>query len=108
MVIGQAYIAKRSNFLYLLDIVHLAFQKKIKTHDYTHYECGVDYMFEPVDQGASAYMTGLGKGVSQGDHIMLQNEQNTQRYKIETVDYYSSPSDMWIALLSKVSHHPES
>jgi hypothetical protein len=103
-----ARITKRSSLFHLLDIAHLVFQKKSKTHDYTHQECGLDYMFESVDQGMHAYMTGQGKGISQGDHIILQSEQDTQCYRVEAVDYYACPSEMWIALLSQVSNHPQS
>lgn len=35
-----------------------------KTHDYTCYQCGVDYFFEINSLKASAYMTGQGKELS--------------------------------------------
>jgi hypothetical protein len=73
-----------------------------KTHDYTGYQQGVDYYFEFNHLEARAYMTGRGRGVKQNDRIILQLESVTQSYQVELIDYYSNPSDLWIALLKPI------
>jgi MioC protein len=74
-----------------------------KGHDYTQYDCNHDYIFEVAEQGNWGYMTGQGQGINQGDHLILSNGSNILRYQVESIDYYSNPPDMWIALLRQVS-----
>jgi MioC protein len=93
-------------FLGLLDVVHLLFQKKVKVNDYTCYESGSDFIFEPIDDGRKGYMTGQGKDVHANEYIALRDGTKVEYYRVETIDYYSNPSDMWIALLSKVNSQP--
>ncbi len=78
-------------------------QQKNKTHDYSQLVCGHDYIFEPVDNLTQGYMTGQGKGVNCGDCIVLQIGSQVEKYQVEEIDYYSEPSDMWMALLKKNS-----
>lgn len=72
-----------------------------KTHDYTHYQASVDYVFEPINHGAAGYMTGQGRGFRRGDRLILLINGVKAEYQIETIDYYSSPDTTWIALLTK-------
>ncbi|WP_017317182.1 hypothetical protein [Mastigocladopsis repens] len=72
-----------------------------KTHDYTQCVCGRDYVFEPVNNWTQGYMTGQGKGIKRGDYILLQDGSNFYLYKVEEIDYYSEPPDMWIAFLQE-------
>jgi len=74
-----------------------------KTHDYTCYECGVDYFFEINSLKAVAYMTGQGKGIKPNDYIILQLGSHPQRYQVKSIDYYGHPSEMWIALLKAIA-----
>ncbi|WP_445635884.1 hypothetical protein NSTC745_00679 [Nostoc sp. DSM 114161] len=73
-----------------------------KTHDYSQQLCGSDYIFERVNEGTIGYMTGVGNGVKASDRIILQQGSESYQYQIEEIDYYSYPSDMWIALLKQV------
>ncbi|MUG96766.1 hypothetical protein F7734_32270 [Scytonema sp. UIC 10036] len=77
-------------------------QQKNKTHDYSQLVCGHDYVFEPMDNLTQGYMTGQGKGVKPGDCILLQIDSQIEKYQVEEIDYYSEPSDMWMALLKKM------
>jgi MioC protein len=78
-----------------------------KIRDYTGYEPGRDYLFESIDGGAGGYMTGQGKGIERGDYLILPDGSGTSRYRVDEIDYYSNPSDMWIALLKPVPTEPE-
>jgi hypothetical protein len=74
-----------------------------KIHDYSHLVFGVDYVFEQTPGSASqGSMTAQRKGVQTGDHIILMQNGMLLEYCIQELDYYSSPSDMWIAILMKV------
>ncbi|WP_421658259.1 hypothetical protein [Leptothermofonsia sp. ETS-13] len=78
----------------------MAALKRQKTHDYTRYEQGVDYVFEAIEpHGTRGYLTCQGKGVKPGDYVILRQGNAIVRYQVERIDYYSSPSDMWLALL---------
>ncbi len=76
-------------------------RQNIKIHDCTQDELDSDYFFEAIGDGTKAYMTSQGRSVRQGEYILLQTGTKVEKYKIEQVDYYCNPSDMWIALLSK-------
>jgi MioC protein len=77
-------------------------KRKPKTHNYTQFVWGEDYIFEPIDEGNGGYMTGYGRGIVRGDYVILSKENNAYHYQVEKIDYYSNPSDMWIALLKTV------
>lgn len=73
-----------------------------KIHDYSRLIWGKDYVFEVRKEGIEGCMTGIGKGIKSHDYIILQHESESYKYQIEEINYYSEPSDMWIALLKQV------
>ncbi|RCJ28234.1 hypothetical protein A6S26_11895 [Nostoc sp. ATCC 43529] len=73
-----------------------------KIHDYSQQVWGSDYIFERVNEGTIGYMTGVGNGIKASDRIILRQGSESYQYQIEEIDYYSYPSDMWIALLKQV------
>lgn len=76
--------------------------KNYKTHDYRHLERGINYFFESLQEEMQGCMTGFGKGIKPGDYIILRQGGESYRYQVEEIDYYSDPSDMWMALLKQV------
>lgn len=76
-------------------------QRKHKIHDYTGAEYGKDYIFEFSKNYQDGYMTALGKGVRCDDYIIIRKGSQYYRYQVKEIDYYSNPSDIWIALLQK-------
>lgn len=79
-------------------------KRKVKTHDYRRSDRGSHYVFESTDDGIGGYMTAQGNNIQSGEYLLLQDEdrQNSCLYRVEEIDYYSNPSDMWIAKLKKV------
>lgn len=77
-------------------------KKKNKIHNYSQQVWGSDYVFERFNEGMIGYMTGVGKGIKPGDRIILRQGCESYQYQVEEIDYYSKPSDMWIALLKQV------
>lgn len=74
-----------------------------RLYDYTQFEGGHDYAFEQIEGGDQAYMTSQGKGLRKGDYLLLKDrEAQPIRYRIEEIDYYADPSDMWMASLRRV------
>lgn len=92
-------------FLSLRDfILNKLRQQKHKIHDFTEYVRGSDYVFEVAPEDVTtAYMTARGTGVQIGDYIVLQINSESRQYQVEEIDYYSNPSDMWMALIKKVT-----
>ncbi|WP_375514666.1 hypothetical protein [uncultured Nostoc sp.] len=77
-------------------------KQKHKVHDYSQLICGSDYVFERLNEGTIGYMTGIGKGIKLCDRIIVREGCESYQYQVEELDYYSDPSDMWIALLKQV------
>jgi hypothetical protein len=70
------------------------------THDYSgaNRGWGHDYTFEPVDGGQRAVAKGWGRGLNEGDYLILDHpDGGTTRYGIASISYYTEPSDMWRA-----------
>jgi hypothetical protein len=76
-------------------------QKRNKIYDYTQYVSGRDYVFEMGEDLTKAYMTAQGKGIQVGDRIIVQKGDLVYHYNVEMIEYYSNPSDMWMASLVK-------
>ncbi|BAY17687.1 hypothetical protein NIES2109_02690 [Nostoc sp. HK-01] len=90
------------NWLPLLIIPTNEPAQKYKTHDYSQFVKGRDYVFESINQGLEGQMTGVGKGIQPCDYIILRRGVELTRYQVEEIDYYADPPDMWMALLKKV------
>lgn len=100
MTLGTIRATKFRNFVHRL-WERLTFQPP-RVHNYTDYQNGVDYVFEPASQGTQGYMTGQGLGIQAGDRILLKLDDMPQCYEVKSIDYYSSPSTMWTALLTRI------
>jgi len=90
-----------SGFLPMFVILNES-KPKYKIHDYSQLVRGRDYVFDPLHGGLGGYMTATGKGIKPRDYIVLQYGCKSYQYKVEEIDYYSDPSDMWMALVKQV------
>lgn len=72
---------------------------KPKTHNFVDQIQNVNYEFEEIDD-RKAQMTGYGKGIKPRDYIILFEDKIC--YRVEAIDYYSEPANLWAALLVKV------
>jgi hypothetical protein len=91
------------NKLALVSSLANELKQKNKIHDYSQELWGSDYVFERLNEGMIGYMTGVGKGIKPCDRIILREGYEFYQYQVEEIDYYSDPSDMWIALLKQVA-----
>lgn len=82
-----------------LNLLSAVFSRRNRIYDYTAQVCGSEYAFEVTDCGSKAYMTGQRRGVKQGDSIVIKQGSLPSRYRVEQIEYYASPSDMWVAVL---------
>lgn len=75
-----------------------------QTYDYSGCISGRDYVFEILDDDSTgAYMTARWKSIKRGDCIILANASSIEKYRVEEIDYYSEPSDMWVAFLRRLN-----
>ena len=77
-------------------------KRKVKIHNYTHYDAGIDYIFEPAQTDGLCYLTSQGRNIKQGDCILLGDNANPRQYEVTGIDRYSNPSDMSIAVLKPI------
>jgi hypothetical protein len=70
------------------------------THDYTRRGWGHDYTFDPIDGGKRGQMTGWGRGIEDGDFLILKNGEGETRYRVENIGYSLDPPDMWFAAVT--------
>ena len=77
----------------------------IKTHNYTQYEKGKDYFFDPAEKEKEAYMTGQRTNIKPGDYLIISNNSKLVKYQVRKIEYYSNSSDIWMALLREVSNN---
>lgn len=75
----------------------------VRIHDYSHERQGTDYFFESISGKNLAYMTGQRGGIQTHDYLLLRQGDQVVTYQVQAIDYYASPSDMWIASLSKTT-----
>lgn len=98
--VEQARTGKFDAFIGL-NMVDLFLSRKCRSHDFTSQIQGRDFEFESSNQGRQGYLTGQDANVSSGDSILLMIDGAPQKYRVEEVDYYSSPCSMWMARLIK-------
>lgn len=72
------------------------------THDYTHRRWGHDFTIMSVGgpNGQVLHACGWGRGIHNGDFLILPNGGSTTRYSVSEIDYYLDPPDMWTAVLA--------
>ncbi len=90
---------KQAWYMVLISTLEKAvnFSRPAKVHDFSQQSPDA-FAFERTGEH-QASMTGQGRNVRRGDYLLLQIDQNTALYQVQNIDYYSSPADMWTALL---------
>lgn len=68
----------------------------VRNHNYTNLTPGKDFTLEISSDGLTADIIGQGY-IKQGDYITISD-----KYRVDEVEYYSQPPDMWRAKLSLV------
>jgi hypothetical protein len=77
----------------------------MKTHDYTKRGWGHDFAIQKVvDGGQILHIAGWGDyqrdRIEEGDYLILPNDGQSTRYRVETIRYAVDPCDQWFAKLS--------
>lgn len=70
-----------------------------KTHRYDNSVLNSDFCLEAIPDRSGFLMTSCKAGVRRGDLIQLNDADGLQEYRVDEIDYYSEPADMWIAKL---------
>jgi hypothetical protein len=75
-------------------------KQKLKTHHYQASGRGVDFFLEESsDNSKEFYMTSHKSRVKKTDLIKIHGSSGSQTYKVLDIDYYTDPSEMWMARL---------
>lgn len=76
--------------------------KTYKTHDYTESRWGHSVILHKKhdDKGLTWSVSGFGRNVDRGDFMILANGTGTTRYRVEEIEYYLDPKDMWRGVIS--------
>lgn len=71
------------------------------TWNYVDRYWGHDYVYHPQGkEGLTARMQGWGYDIEAGDYLILPaNDGAATRYRVDTIQYYSDPEDMWSAIV---------
>jgi hypothetical protein len=76
-----------------------------KVHHYLKTIDSNSFALEPLGKNELEFsMTGFGADIKQGDFIVINDKPSTITYKVESIEYYLDPPDMWMALLIKYSY----
>lgn len=87
---------KEVKFFDTLFALALPSSPKPRIHNFTVQVEGANFVLEAID-GGRIQMTGYGKGIKRGDYIILSKDKI--RYRVEAIDYYADPPDIWTAIL---------
>ncbi|GJE47364.1 hypothetical protein GOFOIKOB_0386 [Methylobacterium tardum] len=72
-----------------------------ETHDYSRPRWGhACNTLRVIEEGQHLRVSGFGHGVSAGDYLILPNDGETTRYRVDTIRYQDDPRDMWFADLT--------
>jgi hypothetical protein len=78
--------------------------EQVRTKVHRYFENGHEkaFMLESVGEFSWKYvMTAFGSDIKIGDFIVVNNQGSSSTYKVEHIDYYLEPADMWMASLMK-------
>ena len=75
-----------------------------KTHHYDHLQQGIDFVLERDLERTHLYtMTAQKAGVHMGDHIDIAGPEGHQHFKVQEIEYYDDPAEMWMAQLQPLA-----
>jgi len=76
---------------------------KSKVHRYNDSAMSNDFCLEALSDQSGFMMTSCRAGVRRGDWIHIVDTDGCQEYRVDEIDFYSEPADMWIAKLHTAS-----
>jgi hypothetical protein len=82
--------------------------RQFKIHTYRNPENSTTFVLEPSkDDPLNYYMTGYGVDVKKGDFIVIEDDNSLMTYKVDCIDYYLDPPDLWMASLIEYRDLPK-
>jgi hypothetical protein len=87
--------------------VKLSKCKQYKVHAYRNPRNSTTFVLEPSKEDPlKCCMTGFGVDIKTGDFIVIEDRNLSMAYKVENIDYYLDPPDLWMALLIECGDFP--
>jgi hypothetical protein len=74
--------------------------KQYKVHTFRNPKNCITFALECRDEHPlKCYMTGFGVDIRKGDLMVIEDDKSSRTYRIESIDYYLDPPDLWMASL---------
>lgn len=90
------------NYSIFEQINYLFRRNKTKIFSYDFCGIGENFVLEADLNTRSYYMTSLQAGAQLGDCVQIHHLDKTTTYQIQEIEYYTEPSDMWMARLLQI------
>jgi hypothetical protein len=82
--------------------------KQYKIHTYRNLKNSTTFFLESSQEDPSKwYMTGFGADIKKGDFLVIEDYSSSVAYSVESIDYYVTPSDLWMASLIEYGDLPK-
>lgn len=76
--------------------------RKSRVHRYEYSALSSDFCIETAPDQSGFFMTSCKAGVQKGDLVHIGDVDGFSEYRVDEIDFYSNPSDMWIAKLRMI------
>jgi hypothetical protein len=78
-------------------------RRQYQIHTYRNPKNCTTFVLEASkDDPLKFYMTGFGADIKTGDFIVIEDYGLSMAYKVESIDYYLDPPDLWMASLMNI------
>lgn len=93
------------NRVTIKEVLQVSFRRSNRTFYFNSDDTSQRFVISKVEQEADYYyMTAQGSHIKSGDTIKIMQYEQSSTFQVVDIEYYSEPSDMWIALLHKISN----
>jgi hypothetical protein len=83
-------------------------RRQYKIHAYRNYKNNTAFFLEASKEDPlKSYMTAFGADIKKGDFIVIEDDHSSTAYRVESIDYYLDPPNLWMALLAECRDLPK-
>jgi hypothetical protein len=83
-------------------------RRQYKIHAYRNHKNSTAFFLEASNEDPlKFYMTAFGADIEKDDFIVIEDYSFSTVYRVESIDYYLDPPDLWMALLAECRDLPK-